>query len=95
MILTDYLDATVTCVFAIGSTAMGCLVTFEPSSMVTVSRNEGAAVATVNTTFSEEVSQPVMVVVTELLSDGTISAITVQPTLNLMFTTTGNLNCSK
>ena len=87
VVLTDFIAAMVTCVFAEGSTARGCLATFESTS-VNVSRSEGATVATESFMLPEEVSQPVMVVIAEILSDGSVGTITIQPVLSVITTTT-------
>ena len=75
----------ITCVFAEGSTALGCRVFFG-SFEVDVDLSPGSTIAVADTVLPETVTGPVRVA--EILSDHDVSSITIQAVVTVIFSET-------
>ena len=84
VVVRDFTSVSLSCVFAANSNALGCQASFRPMLLVNASLSQGATEATGEMVFSEELPRPLMVSVAEILSSGSVSSITIQPSLTIL-----------
>lgn len=88
MVETNYFSANITCYFAVGATGLGCLASFGSILEINISRLLGSNVAMETVTFSQALGDPLDVSMAEILADGSVSSIRLQPLINITSTTT-------
>ncbi len=90
-VVADFYSASITCEFAAGALAVGCQVSFGSVFNFNISRDPGSYIAMENVTFPEvlrDSSLLEMVAVAEILVDGSVSSVFLQPVVTIMVTAT-------
>ena len=87
MVETNLISANITCYFAVGTTGLGCQASFGSIFEKNISRLLGSNVAMETVTFSQTLRE-LDVTVAEILADGSVSSIRLQPLINITSTTT-------
>lgn len=90
---TNSSSFTITCVFAVGATGLGCQASFESLlDVITIMRAVGSSVAMETVPLPEELTgNSFMVTVSEIVADGSVSSINVELMVNIISTTTQNI----
>lgn len=88
MVETNFISANITCYFAVGASGLGCQASFGSILEKNISRLLGSNVAMETVTFSQALGDLLDITMAEILADGSVSSIRLQPLISVTSTTT-------